>query len=376
MLRRILIKIFAKLASLVGVPEIQKRIDHLEQTSLQFVLQQQAFERLINKQTVESLADQTVAIRSHIDEVQKILTSLVLAHSETVSNQVRSEMDIRLQGLKDQLQSLDDSFSVRLSELSSQLVRHRRYIENVGISQQAETSVSRSSMAVTTSETPVISDALYVALEDHFRGSQDTVSERQRLYIPLVREAPIHSGYVLDLGCGRGEWLELLRSEGIDAQGLDSNLPCVEECRTKGLTVHHGDLLEHLKSTASESCCAVTLFQVFEHLHFSTLIDVMREIQRVLVPGGLLIGEVPNAENLTVASSTFWIDPTHNRPLFPGLLRFLAQESGFDRVDGLYSTPLRPVPDLSGIEPSVGNVLRDLYESLYGNADFALIAWV
>lgn len=381
MVRRLLLKIFRKLASLVGVPEVQRRLDVLEaetaQTQLRvanYEARQGAFERLIEKRTSELIVDRIrdvdlllQTIGPHLDHVQQVLTQSMLSHTELTSNQVRSELDRRLLDVDNIIQS-------HVSNLTTQLAHHRRYVENLQATQE-QSNRAAPRTAQTASAGAGISDALYVSLEDYFRGAHDVVRERQRQYLPSIRRSPVNEGYVLDLGCGRGEWLQLLKDEGIAAQGLDSNLACVEECRTYGLAVEQGDLLDHLRSLQPSSCSAVTMFQVLEHLPFSVLLDVLRESLRVLVPGGVFIGEVPNSENLTVAASTFWIDPTHQRPLFPGLLKFLAQETGFVRVEGQYSTPLREIPDLQDVDRTAATLLSNIHDSLYGNADFALIAW-
>ena len=374
-LRRVLVRIFNRLASLVGIPEIQTRLDSLTLASERFQIEvsalknrQQAHERLVNKQMSEMVSDLKLELMGHIDDVQKALTASMLQHVELVSNQVRAGTDDKIEALQQQMSAHESSIQV-------QIARHRRYIENLKISAASVPTETLKDQPSTRAGTPVIDDALYVALEDFFRGSQETITERQSMYLPIIRNTPAEQGYVLDLGCGRGEWLELLRSEGIQAKGLDSNRAAVEECRSKGLSVHHGDLVDYLKSLPDQSCRAVTLFQVLEHLPFPTLLEVIRETARVMISGGVLIGEVPNSETLSVAATTFWIDPTHNRPLFPGLLKFLAQEAGFVRVEGMYSTPLREIPKISDTMDELTEILVDLHQRIYGYADFALIAW-
>ena len=400
MFRRLLGRIFNRLASLVGVPEIQTRLDtqtlsleRFEREALALKSRQQAHERLVNKQISEMVTDlkselidhvdevqkaQTSSMLQHADEVQKAQTSSMLQHVELVSNQVRDQTDDKLLGIKQMISDQLLQHSVvqnQISEIVSQLARHRRYVDNLKISTTAGSTQKVNDQLSHRIESPMIDDAFYVALEDFFRGSQETITERQRMYVPIIRDTPAEQAYVLDLGCGRGEWLELLRTEGIQAEGLDSNRAAVEECRSKDLPVHHGDLVEYLKSLPDESCRAITLFQVLEHLPFPILLEVFREATRVLVPGGVLIGEVPNSETLLVAATTFWIDPTHNRPLFPGLLKFLARETGFARVEGMYSTPLQEPPEFSDNSGELERILLDLHQRIYGHADFALVAW-
>jgi O-antigen chain-terminating methyltransferase len=179
---------------------------------------------------------------------------------------------------------------------------------------------------------------------------------------------------LIDLGCGRGEWLKVLKSQGIPAIGVDSNTVCIAECKEEDLAVEENDLLSFLSARPNASVGTYTLFQVLEHLPFAILVEALREMRRTLVPGGRVIAEVPNAKNLRVSAVTFWIDPTHQRPLFPELLMFLATEVGFAQADGVYTNNLAPQHDLSGLPDGATNALRSVVDAVDGAGDFALIA--
>jgi SAM-dependent methyltransferase len=171
-----------------------------------------------------------------------------------------------------------------------------------------------------------ISPDLYLALEDRFRGSVELIAERQRAYLPYLAELPFPERPVVDLGCGRGEFLSLLRDKGIAAFGVDSNPDAVTVASELGVEVRQDDLMAFLRSTENASLRAITMFQVVEHLPFAVLAQFFDEAVRVLVPGGLLLAETPNALNLRVAATTFWLDPTTpncwrsspRRPVSPG----------------------------------------------------------
>ena len=226
------------------------------------------------------------------------------------------------------------------------------------------------------STAPIIDDGLYVALENHFRGSRDIVAERQREYLGLLPASITSDTPLVDLGCGRGEWLRVLEENGIAAVGVDSNTVCVAECKEAGLPVIEKDLLDYLSEQPDRSVGAVTMFQVLEHLPFPILVDVLRHVRRILVSGGVFIAEVPNAKNLRVASGTFWIDPTHQRPLFPELLLFLSTEVGFAKSEGRYVNDLSPTYDLSGLPLGAQEALKSVLYAVDGPGDFALIASV
>jgi SAM-dependent methyltransferase len=221
---------------------------------------------------------------------------------------------------------------------------------------------------------PAIDDALYIALEDAFRGDPIVIRARQHQYVPYVQNVVSQTAPLLDIGCGRGEWLNILKDSNIPATGIDTNAASVQECSAQGLTVTHADAITYLSNAKEQSLGAITLFQVLEHLPFATMVHLLRLALRALVPGGVLIAEVPNSETLSVGASTFWIDPTHERPLFPGLLEFLATEVGYTSVEGVYSSPLAPEPDFSELAPHVREPLLAMHRQLNGNGDFAIIA--
>lgn len=225
-----------------------------------------------------------------------------------------------------------------------------------------------------TNPQPVVDDAFYVALEDRFRGDQATIETRQELYVPYVVDLVTADFPLLDLGHGRGEWLRVLKRRDIPAVGVDSNPAFSAEAADAGLSVELGDLVQYLRDARDSSFGAITLFQVVEHLPFPVLVEVLSECLRVLRDGGVLIAETPNAMNLRVASSTFWIDPTHQRPLHPELLQFMAKYVGFSRAEGLTANELRPRSD-EFADDAAGNAIRELLAMIDGPGDFSLLAW-
>lgn len=177
-------------------------------------------------------------------------------------------------------------------------------------------------------------DQFYRAFEDKHRGSRELIKQRLGVYLAFVQPlAQRHPGLpVLDLGCGRGEWLELLQANQIAAHGIDLDEGMLAACRERGLSVRHADALRHLATLPAHSQLAVTGFHIAEHLLFADLQTLLTQARRVLVPGGLLILETPNPENLVVGSATFYIDPSHQRPLPSQLLSFLVEYQGFEGV--------------------------------------------
>lgn len=209
----------------------------------------------------------------------------------------------------------------------------------------------------------------YRAFEDRHRGSRDSIQKRQSAYLSFLRPlAQLLPGAMLaDLGCGRGEWLELVRSEGWAAQGVDLDEGMLRACRELGLDVRQGDALSYLQGLPDASVAVVSAFHVAEHLPFDVLQAVTTQALRVLRPGGLLILETPNPENLVVGSSGFYMDPTHTRPLPPLLLSFLPEFVGFGRVKTLRlqegvsqaaDAPVALIDVLAGVSPDYAVVAQ------------------
>ena len=189
-------------------------------------------------------------------------------------------------------------------------------------------------------------NSFYKAFEDQHRGSRELIKSRLSVYLPFIKKVQeVHpNATALDLGCGRGEWLELLQDNQLSASGIDQDDGMLSACRSRGLNVQTGDAIAHLKSLPNDSLSIVSGFHIAEHLSLDDLQTLIKEALRILKPAGLLILEAPNTENLVVGTSSFYLDPTHQRPLPSALLSFLASHLGFARVKTLgvqESIPLR-----------------------------------
>jgi len=222
-------------------------------------------------------------------------------------------------------------------------------------------------------------DAAYVAFENRFRGSPEEVEERLVDYVQMFKE----SSPVVDLGCGRGEFLDLLRREGIDAHGVESNAAQARACRERDLDVVDGDLLEFLRLQADSSLGGVFAAQVAEHLPPKVLQTMLAESHRALRPGGLLVLETVNPRSVVGLLEVFNRDLTHEKPLHPETLRFLAAAVGFAEARIALRSPvepasrLQPVP-VAGLPEAAARALNEnlerLNDLLYAPLEYALIA--
>jgi O-antigen chain-terminating methyltransferase len=222
-------------------------------------------------------------------------------------------------------------------------------------------------------------DAVYTAFENRFRGSRDAIRARQADYVALLRgQAP-----VADLGCGRGEFLDALRAAGISARGVEGNANAVAECRDRGLDVVQGDLVAFLRAQPDGSLGAVFAAQVAEHLPPPVLGTLLAQAHRVLRRDGLLVLETVNAASALAFLDVFIRDLTHERPLHPETLRFLAAAAGFSEARIEWRSPvpedvkLRSAPS-GALAPPVARVFNENVERLnallFAPLDYALVA--
>jgi O-antigen chain-terminating methyltransferase len=217
-------------------------------------------------------------------------------------------------------------------------------------------------------------DSLYVFLEDNLRGSRTEIKNRLKVYLPILEKANVGSKDcpILDIGCGRGEWLELLREKNLNATGIDVNKIMVKTCKDLRLNVVEEEVFSYLKTIKDCSMGAVTGFHLIEHYEFDFLIELFKELHRVLRPGGLVIFETPNPDNILVGSCTFYLDPTHNKPLPSLLVKLLLEAHGFSNVCIIN---LHPNKILSKKEESDSENLRMFNEHFFGPQDYAIIGY-
>ncbi len=213
-----------------------------------------------------------------------------------------------------------------------------------------------------------MSDEFYRAFEERHRGSRELIKARQRVYLPFI--SPLLQLYenatAIDLGCGRGEWLELLAESGFQAHGVDLDEGMLAACREAGLHVTAQDALSALRALPDASQAIVTGFHIAEHIAFSDLRLLIQQALRVLKPAGLLILETPNPENITVGTVNFYLDPTHQKPLPPQLLAFLPEYYGFARVKTIRLQEDKTLSDRAWIS------LRDVWGGV--SPDYAVVA--
>lgn len=222
-------------------------------------------------------------------------------------------------------------------------------------------------------EEPGMPHELYLEFEAHFRGSRELIRERLKANLPLFSYAEGAIQPVMDLGCGRGEWLQLLKEAEIPAVGVDSNTAMIQCCTDAGLEAYVGDALQYMMALPDNSLSGLTAFHIIEHVPLDVLIKLIDETKRVVRPGGIILLETPNPENLIVGACNFYVDPTHRNPMPPALVAFLLQARGFERVEIDRRHPADPALLLQGNDEAITTPLNRL---LFGAQDYAAIGYV
>tara|TARA_B100000214_G_C23960096_1_gene624792 strand:+ start:187 stop:1413 length:1227 start_codon:yes stop_codon:yes gene_type:complete len=174
----------------------------------------------------------------------------------------------------------------------------------------------------------------YLDFEDNFRGKRKNIIDKLSIYDQLIETIvdSKSSPKLLDIGCGRGEWLQKWKNKFNDISGIDSDQKMIETCRHNNLNVIEGDATKVLSKFANQSVNIITIFHLIEHLNHEKLLELLIECQRVLTNNGVLIMETPNIDNLLVSSKSFHIDPTHINLIHPDLIAFDLKKVGFSNV--------------------------------------------
>lgn len=335
------------------------------------------------------LRERLSAHAAELQEQQRLsqieFEALVSNERETRSNSLNDLADqlrdltlARFSSLSDELKHLDRQTVISLtamqerhqqltSELTLQEQRLTRLLEGAGSGLPAPLT----SVEISREESHML-DAFYAGFDEQFRGDRHEIKERLKVYLPFISRlrSPDRATRIIDIGCGRGEWLELLKEQGLSAIGVDANTVLARQCVARGLTVVEADLLTFLREQPDESVSIVSGFHIVEHLPLEMLVKVLGEVMRVLKTGGLLLLETPNPRNVLVGSCNFYFDPTHRNPLPSEVLSFLVESRGFARVEVL---PLNPSND----QPVAGDsdLVARFNRYFYGPMDYGVVGW-
>jgi SAM-dependent methyltransferase len=300
--------------------------------------------------------------------------------------------------LAESIQALSDDARKRWESMAARDRRYQAQVDEVrgtlGVAHHAILTLKRELEQRPAAGAPASADAdraappaasldsyKYVGFEDQFRGSRDDIRDRLKMYVPEFEGRQD----VLDIGCGRGEFLDLLREQGISGRGVDLNDEMAAICRSRGLDASAGDALGYLLSLPDASLGGLFASQVVEHLEPGYLMRLLETAFHKLRPGSKIILETVNVACWSAFFSSYIRDITHVRPLHPDTLRYLVAASGFQRVDVRYSAPVpdaaklraAPVPagsgDVAALAAAFNHNVAQLNDLLFTALDYAVV---
>lgn len=347
---------------------IDRRLDSIEQSSSHRDGRLDAVEEGIRsiQNDIQSVSDQRLPrLEVRVDEAERTIGAV-----EFEAERLRDDV----------VPAVVDRGNVLIDRLAEELDEVASLVERMLLAEPLPT--------LPGTDVEQISDAIAAVqpqLLEAFRGPEEEIRHRLEHHLGALRD----SAPILDLGCGRGELLLLLREAGLEARGVDSDVALVQGARRRGLDVIDGDVFEALRAQEEDAFGAVTAIHLLEHLRPDGVLELLRQAHRVLRSGGIFLAECPNPHSLRVGAALYWRDPTHRRPLLPETLDVFFKASGFE-VRGIEF--LHPFPDDQRLAPMAGETPADvpqevaaMYERLTGmerrlddllngSRDFAIVA--
>jgi O-antigen chain-terminating methyltransferase len=327
----------------------------------------------VSAEARESAASRAEFEQRYLQEEVRMLRTIAelqaaYQHRLTVHEEGAREQQRALH--RDYLAALERSSAAIQQRIGDDLARIRRELED-SLYQQVRVLRQRAAAAPVPAATQAMPAAAepegidWLAFAHRFRGDETYVRARQDRYVRRFAGAV---GEILDVGCGRGEFLEAARAAGLSARGIELNQECVALCRQRGLEVERADLFAHLESLPEQSLGGVYCSQVVEHLRPAQVARFVELAARKLRPGAWIAIETPNPECLAIFATHFYIDPTHVRPVPAALLRYYLQEAGCGEIEVEYLEPaIESMPELAELPERVRN-------RFFGGLDYAIFA--
>jgi SAM-dependent methyltransferase len=358
-----------------------------------------AFNALLEKPAVDRQMAFNAALVEHLNRNAVVHRQAYVAIAEAVarlkeSSEALITFESRLVQFLQQITPLADANYREINDAIEQLRTVTNVAQRTAIAAQrasaqgARGAPGAQSPSGAQSAVPSSEALSYVGFEDRFRGSEEEILQRQQDYVQYFGG----QADVVDIGCGRGEFLELLRQHGIRARGVDVNAEMVELCRSRGLEATHADARDYLRSQADQSLGGLIALQVVEHLQPAYLAELLSLGYDKLRPGATMVLETINPACWVAFFESFIRDLTHVKPIHPETLQYMLQASGFSDVQIVYRSPIAEGGKLRRVTPRpehYGDTARDsitelvssfnsnvdrLNERMFSYQDFAAIA--
>jgi O-antigen chain-terminating methyltransferase len=314
-------------------------------------------------------------------DVQRLYTLLEELNHKTVENEKEiKNINIRAQDVHDELNRNIAMLNTEVEHARTRSVEVEHILTAQKHNSKVQTALSQTNPNANEPSSKELFadnhdlDAFYLEFENHFRGDENEIKLKQQPYIDIYKQAKaIKKLPIVDLGCGRGEFLDLLKENGLNPIGVDLNESMVKRARQKGYDAVLDDAIGYLLKQKTGSLGGVTGFHLAEHIPFDQLLILIAESYRCLAKDGILLLETPNPESLFVGAFTFHYDPSHLKPLPPAIVQFAAEFKGFAKAE-----ILRRQPELTHeqiVAATKNETLQGALQRLYGPRDYALVAY-
>ncbi len=296
-------------------------------------MEERVYERIENltkksndrENTIKEIINEIeMKVNSSKEEVYERIENLTKKSNdrENTIKEIINEIEIKVNSSKEEIYERIENLAKKSNDRENTIKEIEKNITNIN------------------NETQDKSEAIdfdYLEFENKFRGSEELIKNRMKKYFNYFRE----KSNVLDIGCGRGEFLELLQKGNVNSKGIDINKQMVEHCQNKGLDVVRSDAIEYLEQVEDGSLDGVFMGQVVEHLDLNYLLKVIELIDKKLTENGIFIAETPNPQSIYIYANAFYIDPTHVKPVHPATLKYLIERYSLEvmEVQGASAIP-------------------------------------
>lgn len=326
------------------------------------------------REETEKQAKELSAYREENEKQTKVLQEMMQLIGQKASVQQLNSAEDQLRDLRQKIDNLDRQADASSAATAKLLMKYRSN-EDITVIQEDKDERHEQKKPNTGESVYTILD--YFKFQNYFRGTRSVISEKQKMYLPYFQNS---AGPVIDVGCGRGEFLRLMKDNHITAFGVDLYPEYEVEGEINGLDVRQGNGIEFLKNSDLKFG-GIFSAQVIEHISFSELQELCAAAYEKLLPGAYLVLETPNPTCLAVYTATFYVDPTHNKPVHPLLLEYILKEVGFSDIQIVFTEASRLDVPLPLIESDaihnlqeINNAITRVSNLLYGSVDYAVIA--
>lgn len=360
-------RIYADIQKTKGINKIIKKILF---RLLLFFIKEMEKQEIELQQAMEHLAEQIQVTKQLSQELQMQKNALLEVRENYRERIEMVEVNLRNNNvLLEKTESDLDMYRIKISKLEKEGGRGRQVVtgrvENVS-------DVDASAIV----QKNVYTGIDYFEFENYFRGSQNQIKENQKIYLPYFEG---HQN-VVDLGCGRGEFLELMKENDIEAYGVDLYEEFVELCTEKGLRAVYADAIGTIES-AEKKFGGIFAGQIVEHLTLQQLVRLCEAAYEKLEVGACLIMETPNPTSLAIYTHAFYIDPSHQKPVHPLTLQYLLERAGFRNIEVVYTESSKlpvKIPELKIVDVEnlemFNSAMSEVQNTLFGSQDYAIIA--